>query len=110
MNNTLTRSDLIGCDLVAMRLGRPTVRFRYGLLPWAIRRPIALILDNYDVCCPEARAVIGKMLETKCEIYIPENNKLIKPNACFRLFATSNVFSSDDAIGTHREDTTNRDR
>ncbi len=94
MNNNLTRSDLIGCDSVTMCLGRPIVRFRYGLLPWAIKRPIALILDNYDACKPEIRSVIDKLLETKCEIYIPENNKLIRPNAGFRLFATSNTFPS----------------
>ncbi len=109
MDGCLTRLELVGRDSIAMRSGRPTIKFKYGLLPWAIKRPIALVLDDYDACKPETKFVLNKLLETGGEMCVPENNKLIKPSASFRMFATSNTLSGDN-IGTYRENTAQLDR
>ncbi len=79
-----------------MHQGHAVLRFRYGLLPRIIKHPVALILNNYDLCKPEIKRVFNESLWAKDGMYIPESNKLIKPNAGFRLFTTCNAHLNCD--------------
>ncbi|PIM95292.1 Cobalamin biosynthesis protein CobS [Candidatus Hodgkinia cicadicola] len=109
MDSYLTRSQLIGKESLTFQHRGPVVKFEYGLLPWALRRPIVLVLDDYDVCKPEIKSIFNKLLETNGEINIPENGRVIKPNASFRILATSTTLYGSQ-IGTFRENSAHLDR
>ncbi|MGP1916492.1 MAG: hypothetical protein ACTS6G_03670 [Candidatus Hodgkinia cicadicola] len=40
--------------------------FKYGLLPWAMKRPLVLILNASGALKPEAMIMLNKLLKTKC--------------------------------------------
>ncbi|PIM95331.1 Cobalamin biosynthesis protein CobS [Candidatus Hodgkinia cicadicola] len=109
MDSYLTRLELIGKESITFQQGKPVIKFKYGLLPWALKRPIVLVLDDYDACKPETKFVFNKLLEANGEISIPENGRIIKPNASFRILATSNTLSGSQ-IGTFRENSAHLDR
>lgn len=109
MDSYLTRLELVGKDSITIKDGKPSIKFKYGLLPWAMRRPIALILDDFDACKPEAKFVFNRLLESNGELTIPENSKVIKPNACFRMFATCNS-TTGGYVGTFRDNAAHLDR
>ncbi|MGP1917140.1 MAG: AAA family ATPase [Candidatus Hodgkinia cicadicola] len=109
MDSYLTRLELIGRDSIAIKNAKPSIKFKYGLLPWAIKRPLVLILDDFDACKPEAKFVFNRLLETGGELIVPESSKLIRPNACFRLFATCNS-TTGSYVGTFRDNAAHFDR
>ncbi|PIM95971.1 Cobalamin biosynthesis protein CobS [Candidatus Hodgkinia cicadicola] len=109
MDSYFTRLELIGKESIIIQQGKPVVKFKYGLLPWAFKRPIVLVLDDYDACKPETKFIFNKLLEANGEIIIPENGRIIKPNACFRILATSNTLSGNK-VGTFRENEAHLDR
>ncbi len=109
MDSYLTRLELVGKESIAIQQGRPVIKFKYGLLPWALKRPVVLVLDDYDACKPETKFIFNKLLEANGEITIPENGRVIKPNACFRILATSNTLSGGH-VGTFRENPAQLDR
>ncbi|MGP1911044.1 MAG: AAA family ATPase [Candidatus Hodgkinia cicadicola] len=109
MDSYLTRLELIGKDSITIKDAKPSIKFKYGLLPWAMKRPLALILDDFDACKPEAKFVFNRLLEAGGELIVPESSKLIKPNACFRLFATCNS-TTGSYVGTFRDNAAHFDR
>ncbi|MFP3037875.1 MAG: AAA family ATPase, partial [Candidatus Hodgkinia cicadicola] len=109
MDSCLSRLELIGRESIAKNQGKPTIKFKYGLLPWAVKRPIALVLDDYDACKPETKFVLNKLLETGGEISVPENGKIIRPCSSFRMIATCNTLSGSYA-GTYQENIAHLDR
>ncbi|PIM96604.1 Cobalamin biosynthesis protein CobS [Candidatus Hodgkinia cicadicola] len=109
MDSCLTRFDLIGRESIVIQQGRSIVKFKYGLLPWVLRRPIVLVLDNYNACKPETKFIFNKLLEANRKIIITENGRIIRPNACFRILATSNTLSGSQ-VGTFQENSTQLDR
>ena len=46
LDGQLSRMDLIGRDAVTLKDGQQVTQFQEGILPWAIQRPVALILDE----------------------------------------------------------------
>ncbi|PIM96505.1 Aerobic cobaltochelatase subunit pCobS [Candidatus Hodgkinia cicadicola] len=109
MDSYLTKSELIGKESLIFQHCRSVIKFRYGLLPWALRRPIVLVLDDYDACKPDIKFIFNKLLETNGEINIPENGRVIKPNASFRILATSTTLFGSH-IGTFKENSAHLDR
>ena len=63
LDGQLSRMDLIGRDAVTLRDGQQVTEFQEGILPWAIQRPVALILDEYDAGRPDVMFVIQRVLE-----------------------------------------------
>ncbi|MFP3038997.1 MAG: AAA family ATPase [Candidatus Hodgkinia cicadicola] len=109
LDSYLTRLELVGRDSITIKDAKPVIKFKYGLLPWAMKRPIVLVLDDFDACKPEAKFVFNRLLEAEGELIIPENSKLVKPNACFRLFATCNS-TTGSYVGTFRDNAAHFDR
>ncbi|PIM95000.1 Cobalamin biosynthesis protein CobS [Candidatus Hodgkinia cicadicola] len=109
MDNYLTKSQLIGKESLIFQHRCSVVKFKYGLLPWALRRPIVLILDDYDVCTPEVKSIFNKLLGENGEINIPENGRVIKPNASFRILATSTTLFGSQ-ISNFRENSAHLDK
>lgn len=101
LDGHITRADLIGRDMVVMRDGKQVTEFVPGMLVWAMQRPIALILDEYDAGRPDVMFVIQRVLETQGKLTLLDQNQVITPHPSFRLFATANTAGQGDASGLY---------
>ena len=91
LDGQITRMDLIGKDVISLEDGKQITHFQEGLIPWSLQRPVALILDEYDAGQPDVMFVIQRMLEREGRLTLLDQNRVINPNAAFRIFATSNT-------------------
>jgi cobaltochelatase CobS len=97
----ISRIDLIGRDAIVLRDGLQVTEFREGLLPWALQTPTALVFDEYDAGRPDVMFVIQRVLETEGKLTLLDQNRVIRPNKWFRLFATANTVGLGDTSGLY---------
>ena len=97
----ISRIDLIGRDAIVLRDGLQVTEFREGLLPWALQHPVALVFDEYDAGRPDVMFVIQRVLEQSGKLTLLDQNRVIRPNPCFRLFATANTVGLGDTSGLY---------
>jgi cobaltochelatase CobS len=97
----VSRIDLVGKDAIVLKDGQQVTEFREGMLPWAIQRPIALVFDEYDAGRPDVMFVIQRVLETQGKLTLLDQNRVIRPNPFFRLFATTNTIGLGDTTGLY---------
>ncbi len=97
----ISRIDLIGRDAIVLRDGLQVTEFREGLLPWALQTPTALVFDEYDAGRPDVMFVIQRVLETEGKLTLLDQNRVIRPNPFFRLFATANTVGLGDTSGLY---------
>ena len=97
----ISRIDLIGRDAIVLRDGLQVTEFREGLLPWALQRPVALVFDEYDAGRPDVMFVIQRVLEQQGKLTLLDQNRVIRPDPNFRLFATSNTVGLGDTSGLY---------
>ena len=95
----ISRIDLVGRDAIVLRDGLQVTEFREGLLPWALQHPVALVFDEYDAGRPDVMFVIQRVLEAEGKLTLLDQNRVIRPNPGFRLFATANTVG--DFFGQH---------
>ena len=48
LDSHISRIDLIGKDAIKLRDGMQVTEFHEGILPWALRNPVAIVFDEYD--------------------------------------------------------------
>ena len=97
----ISRIDLIGRDAIVLRDGLQKTEFKEGLLPWSLQHPVALVFDEYDAGRPDVMFVIQRVLEQQGKLTLLDQNRVIKPNPWFRLFATSNTVGLGDTSGLY---------
>jgi cobaltochelatase CobS len=97
----VSRIDLVGKDAIVLKDGQQVTEFREGMLPWAIQRPIALVFDEYDAGRPDVMFVIQRVLEAQGKLTLLDQNRVIRPNPFFRLFATTNTIGLGDTTGLY---------
>ena len=97
----ISRIDLIGRDAIVLQDGQQVTEFREGLLPWALQHPVALVFDEYDAGRPDVMFVIQRVLETEGKLTLLDQNRVIRPNPFFRLFATTNTIGLGDTTGLY---------
>ncbi|QNE06780.1 cobaltochelatase subunit CobS [Croceicoccus marinus] len=97
----ISRIDLVGRDAIVLRDGLQVTEFREGLLPWALQTPTALVFDEYDAGRPDVMFVIQRVLETAGKLTLLDQNRVIRPNPWFRLFATANTVGLGDTSGLY---------
>lgn len=97
----VSRIDLVGKDAIVLKDGKQVTEFREGMLPWAIQRPIALVFDEYDAGRPDVMFVIQRVLEAQGKLTLLDQNRVIRPNPFFRLFATTNTIGLGDTTGLY---------
>ena len=97
----ISRIDLIGRDAIVLRDGLQVTEFREGLLPWALQHPVALVFDEYDAGRPDVMFVIQRVLEAEGKLTLLDQNRVIRPNPHFRLFATANTVGLGDTSGLY---------
>lgn len=91
LDGQITRMDLLGKDIITIKDGKQVTDFQLGLIPWALQRPVALVLDEYDAGRPDVMFVIQRMLEREGRLTLLDQNRVIEPHLYFRIFATSNT-------------------
>ena len=101
LDGQLSRMDLIGRDSVSLRDGKQVTEFAEGILPWAIQRPVALVLDEYDAGRPDVMFVIQRVLEQDGKLTLLDQNRVIAPHPDFRLFATANTVGLGNLNGLY---------
>jgi cobaltochelatase CobS len=97
----ISRIDLVGRDAIVLKDGQQVTEFREGLLPWALQTPSALVFDEYDAGRPDVMFVIQRVLETEGKLTLLDQNRVIRPNPYFRLFATANTVGLGDTTGLY---------
>jgi cobaltochelatase CobS len=101
LDSHISRIDLIGKDAIRLREGVQVTEFQEGILPWALRNPVAIVFDEYDAGRPDVMFVIQRILEVDGKLTLLDQNKVIHPNPFFRLFATANTVGLGDTTGLY---------
>jgi len=101
LDGHISRLDLVGRDAVVLREGQQVTEFQEGIVPWALQRPVALIFDEYDAGRPDVMFVIQRVLERDGQFTLLDQNRVIRPHAQFRLFATSNTIGQGNLNGLY---------
>jgi cobaltochelatase CobS len=101
LDSHISRIDLIGKDAIKLRDGMQVTEFHEGILPWALRNPVAIVFDEYDAGRPDVMFVIQRVLEHDGKLTLLDQNEIITPHASFRLFATANTVGLGDTTGLY---------
>lgn len=101
LDSHISRTDLIGRDVITLKDGKQITEFQEGILPWSLSRPVALVFDEYDAGRPDVMFVIQRVLEAQGKLTLLDQNRVIAPHAYFRLFATANTIGLGDATGIY---------
>ena len=101
LDSHISRIDLVGKDAIVLKDGKQVTEFREGILPWALQHPVALVFDEYDAGRPDVMFVIQRILEISGKLTLLDQNRVIRPNKGFRLFATANTVGLGDTSGLY---------
>ncbi len=101
LDSHISRIDLIGKDALKLRNGKQITEFHEGILPWALRNPVAIVFDEYDAGRPDVMFVIQRVLEHDGKLTLMDQNEILTPNKYFRLFATANTVGLGDTTGLY---------
>ena len=101
LDSHISRIDLIGKDAIKLRDGVKVTEFHEGILPWALRNPVAIVFDEYDAGRADVMFVIQRVLEHDGKLTLMDQNEIIQPNPNFRLFATANTVGLGDTTGLY---------
>jgi len=101
LDGHISRLDLVGKDAVVLRDGQQVTEFQEGIVPWALQRPVALIFDEYDAGRPDVMFVIQRILERDGQFTLMDQNRVLRPHAFFRLFATANTVGLGNLNGLY---------
>ena len=101
LDSHISRIDLIGKDAIKLKDGKQVTEFHEGILPWALRNPVAIVFDEYDAGRADVMFVIQRVLEHDGKLTLLDQNEIITPHNNFRLFATSNTVGLGDTTGLY---------
>ena len=101
LDSHISRIDLVGKDAIVLKDGKQITEFRDGILPWALQNNVALCFDEYDAGRPDVMFVIQRVLEVSGRLTLLDQNRVIRPNPSFRLFATANTVGLGDTSGLY---------
>ena len=102
LDGQISRLDLVGKDTIVLKDNKQVTEFQEGVIPWSLQRPVALIFDEYDAGRPDIMFVIQRILERDGSFTMLDQNKVIKPNKFFRMFATSNTIGQGNLNGLYQ--------
>ncbi|CUH61308.1 Aerobic cobaltochelatase subunit CobS [Thalassobacter stenotrophicus] len=101
LDSHISRIDLIGKDAIKLKDGVQVTEFHEGILPWALRNPVAIVFDEYDAGRADVMFVIQRVLEADGKLTLMDQNEIITPHPSFRLFATANTVGLGDTTGLY---------
>ncbi|WP_305017012.1 hypothetical protein [Mycobacterium tuberculosis] len=80
LDSHISRIDLIGKDAIKLRDGKQVTEFHEGILPWALRNPVAIVFDEYDAGRADVMFVIQRVLEHDGKLTLLDQNEIITPH------------------------------
>lgn len=101
LDSHISRIDLVGKDAIVLKDGKQVTAFRPGILPTAMQCGFALVFDEYDAGRPDVMFVIQRVLEAESGMMLLEQNRVVRPHSCFRLFSTANTVGLGDTTGLY---------
>ena len=101
LDSHVSRIDLIGKDAIVIEKGVQITKFKEGIIPWSLLNGTALVFDEYDAGRPDVMFVIQRILEVEGKLTLLEQNRVITPHPCFRLFCTTNTIGLGDTSGLY---------
>ena len=101
LDSHVSRIDLVGKDAIVLKDGKQVTEFKDGILPWALRNPVAIVFDEYDAGRADVMFVIQRVLEHDGKLTLLDQNEIITPHPSFRLFATANTVGLGDTTGLY---------
>ncbi len=101
LDSHISRIDLMGKDAIVLKEGKQITEFKEGILPWALKNPVALVFDEYDAGRPDVMFVIQRVLEAEGKLTLLDQNEVIRPHPAFRIFATANTVGLGDTSGLY---------
>ncbi len=101
LDGYVSRLELVGKDAIILKDGKQITEFQDGIIPFALQRPIALILDEYDAARPDVMFVLQRLLEGEGKFSFIEKNTILNAHKYFRLFATANTLGRGDPTGLY---------
>ncbi len=101
LDSHISRIDLIGKDAIKLRDGVQITEFNEGILPWALRNPVAIVFDEYDAGRADVMFVIQRVLEHDGKLTLLDQNEILTPHRFFRMFATANTVGLGDTTGLY---------
>lgn len=101
LDSHVSRIDLIGKDAIVLREGKQITEFKEGILPWALKHPVALVFDEYDAGRPDVMFVIQRVLEAEGKLTLLDQSEVINPHPAFRIFSTANTIGLGDTTGLY---------
>jgi len=101
LDSHVSRIDLIGKDVITLKDGKQVTEFKEGILPWALKNPVAIVFDEYDAGRPDVMFVIQRILEAEGKLTLLDQNEVIKPHPAFRIFSTANTIGLGDTTGLY---------
>jgi cobaltochelatase CobS len=102
LDGHVSRIDLIGKDAIVIRDGKQVTEFVEGMLPWALTRNVALVLDEYDAGRPDVMFVFQRVLESEGALTLLDQSRVLRRHPAFRMFATANTVGLGDATGLYQ--------
>ena len=101
LDGHISRLDLVGKDTIVIREDRQVTEFQEGIVPWSLQRPMALVFDEYDAGRADVMFVIQRLLERDGKFTLIDQNRVLTPHPCFRLFATANTVGLGNSSGLY---------
>lgn len=101
LDGNISRIDLIGRDVIVIEDGKQITKFNDGIIPWSLKRPVALVFDEYDAARPDVMFVLQRLLEAEGKFTLLDKNEVIRPHPYFRIFATANTIGLGDVTGLY---------
>ena len=101
LDSHVSRIDLIGKDVITLKEGKQITEFKEGILPWALKNPVAIVFDEYDAGRPDVMFVIQRVLESEGKLTLLDQNEVIRPHPAFRIFSTTNTVGLGDTTGLY---------
>ena len=77
LDSHISRIDLIGKDAIKLKDGKQVTEFHEGILPWALRNPVAIVFDEYDAGRADVMFVIQRVLEHDGKLTLLDQNEII---------------------------------
>ena len=101
LDGNISRIDLIGRDVIVIENGKQITKFNDGIIPWSLKRPVALVFDEYDAARPDVMFVLQRLLEAEGKFTLLDKNEVIRPHPYFRIFSTANTVGLGDVTGLY---------
>lgn len=100
----LEMGDLIGqYELSSANPGEtPSMKFKYGVLPRAMKLGHVLLINEIDYCDPSEISGLNDILEGRPLVLSETGGEIIYPHPMFRIIATGNSIGNGDVSGLYR--------